>query len=70
MHSKMYSCVMYNGYYSEWFPVLQGTRQGGVWSAFLYLVYINSLLDQLVNSKLGFQVKGSHFCAPSFADDI
>ena len=29
MHSEMYSCVMYNGFCSDWFPVLQGTRQGG-----------------------------------------
>ena len=57
MHSDMFSCVMYNGYYS----VLQGTRQGEVWSQFLYLVYFNSLLDQ---------IEGSHFCAPSFADDM
>ena len=57
MHSDIFSCVMYDGYYS----VLQGTRQGGAWSPFLYLVYINSLLDQK---------KGSHFCAPSFTDDL
>ena len=70
MHTGMYSCVMYNGFYSDWFPILQGTRQGGVWSPFLYLVYIDSLIEQLVNSNLGFQVEGSSLCAPSFADDM
>ena len=35
MHTGMYCCVMYNGFYSDWFPTLQGTWQVGVWSPFL-----------------------------------
>ena len=70
MHSDMRSCVLYNGFFSDWFPILQGTRQGGIWSPFLYLICINDLIDQLVKSKLGFQFEGVSFCAPSFADDM
>ena len=35
LHNGMKSCVLYKGNYSDWFPVLQGTRQGGVLSPFL-----------------------------------
>jgi len=28
MHNSMSSCVLYKGFYSDWFAVLQGTRQG------------------------------------------
>ena len=70
MYSNMYSSVVHRGFYSDWFPVLQGTRQGGVMSQVLYLVFINSLLEQLVYSQLGFQIEGLHLCAPSFADDM
>ena len=70
MHSDMRSCVLYNGFFSDWFPILQGTRQGGIWSPFLYVIYINDLIDQLVKSKLGFQIEGVSFCAPSFADEM
>ena len=69
-HSDMRSCVLCNGFFSDWFPILQGTWQGGIWSPFLYLIYINDLIDQLVKSKLGFQIEGVSFCAPSFADDM
>ena len=29
MHSDMFSCVLYKGRRSDWFPILQSTRQGG-----------------------------------------
>ena len=31
---EMYSRVLHAGHYSDWFTVLQGKRQGGVWSPF------------------------------------
>ena len=39
LHKNMTSRVVYNGHYSVWFPILQGARQGGVVSPFMYLCY-------------------------------
>ena len=36
-----------HGYYSAAFHVLQGTRQGGVISPFMYLCFVDELLDEL-----------------------
>ncbi len=65
MYDEMISCVRNRGYQSEWLPVLQGTRQGGVCSPFFYLVYINELLCNLESSKLGFVLHGINVCSPN-----
>ena len=70
MHSDMYSCVLINGHMSDWFPVLQGTRQGGCWSPFLYLIYINDLISELQNSSYGLSIGHISVCAPTVADDM
>jgi hypothetical protein len=46
-HYNTESAVIVNQIKSRWFPVQQGVRQGGLLSAFLYLVFINDLLDEL-----------------------
>lgn len=45
--------VNWEGRNSEPFPINQGVRQGGTLSADLYKVYINQLLNILVDSNLG-----------------
>ena len=47
LYAEMKSCVKYKGCTSNWFPVLQGTRQGGVLSPFLFLTFIDKLLGIL-----------------------
>ena len=49
LHSNVESSVFHCGFFSNAFPVLQGTRQGGVISSFMYLCYIDdlNLLGQL-----------------------
>ena len=47
MYDNMKSCVRNNGHVSEWFNVLQGTRQGGKSSPVLYLLYIDGLIKEL-----------------------
>ena len=43
-YTDMSSCVMVNGILSDKFPVLQGVRQGGILSTWLYLLFIDELL--------------------------
>jgi len=44
------SRVVTNGHLSEPFHITQGTRQGSIWSPFLYTIYINELLNNLCQS--------------------
>ncbi|MCG8035004.1 MAG: reverse transcriptase family protein, partial [Candidatus Thiodiazotropha taylori] len=70
LHSGMESAVLYKGRYSVWFPVKQGTRQGGVLSPFLYLCFINGLINELTSSSFGFRMSGRNICCPTVADDM
>ena len=40
------SIVLYNGYLSETFQIMQGTRQGSICAPF-YIIHVNGLLDEL-----------------------
>ncbi|MCG8048280.1 MAG: reverse transcriptase family protein, partial [Candidatus Thiodiazotropha endolucinida] len=70
LHSNLMSSVFHNGYNSHWFPVLQGTRQGGVISPLMYLCYVNDLLNELCTCDLGFKMFGECFVAPTVCDDM
>ena len=43
-YGNMKSCVMHNGLMSNWFSLEQSVRQGGVLSAWFYILYVNDLL--------------------------
>ena len=47
MYDNTTSCVSNQGLTSDWFPILQGTRQGGNSSPYIYLVYIDGLIKEL-----------------------
>lgn len=70
LYTGMRSCVRFQGCKSEWFPILQGTRQGGVISPFLYLVFLNDLLYQLEASGLGMCFYNIDLSCPTVADDM
>jgi hypothetical protein len=70
MYTNMLSCVKYQGKFSEWFRVLQGTRQGGKTSPMLYLLYINGLIDELEKSGFGICVCNVRVSSPTVADDM
>ena len=69
-YSACTSCVVWEGNRSSSFILRQGVRQGGTLSPFLYLVFVDELLDLLAASRLGACI-GSIYCgAPMYADDL
>ena len=70
MYKGMKSAVLYKGYYSAWFSVLQGTWQGGVMSPFFYLCFINDLISELIARSYGFIMSNRSICSPAVADDM
>ena len=58
------------GHLSSSFLIQQGTRQGSIWTPFLYTVLFDGLLKQLVDSKFGLKINDVSLCAPTQADDI
>ena len=66
LHTNMRSCVLFKGHKSAWFKILQGSRQGGVISPFMFLCFNDDLLEQLV----GFKMLNMNVCAPTVADDM
>ena len=70
LHSNMTSRVIYKGHFSSWFRILQGSRQGGVVSPFMYLCYIDDLIRELCKCMDGFMLFGLILYALTVADDM
>ena len=64
------SCVVDNTLASRWFPIRQGVRQGGILSAWLYLLFINEQLDELDHLNEGIKIDGIKCGSPCHADDL
>lgn len=69
-HLNTSSSVVVNQTQSRWFNVLQGVRQGGVLSSFLYLVFINELIDTLEHCSTCTKLLNVASNCPTLADDI
>ena len=54
----------------EPFHIAQGTRQGSIWSPFMYTIYINELLTNLCQSLFGLKINNIPMCAATQADDV
>ena len=56
--------------YSRCYDVLQGTRQGGILSPWLFIVSVNDLITILHAAQVGVLVSGVHYGSPMYADDL
>ena len=68
-YSNVRSCVSFNGILSRWFDVCQSVRQGGVLSAWLYVIFMNALPDTLENNNI-IAFIGDLYGCPMQADDV
>jgi hypothetical protein len=65
LHTNASSAIKFNGLVSENFNILHGVRQIEILSADLYKIYIDPLLKQLQQSRLGVNPLCSGHCCGS-----
>lgn len=61
--------VRWNGFFSDFFSIRNGVRQGAVLSAVFYCIYMNDLFKILRRSKFGCWVNGDFFGILGYSDD-
>jgi len=68
-YTQSSACVTCRGGISNTFPLRRGVGQGRVMSAFLFLVYINDLLNELVMTNCGITMNQVNIPGMLLADD-
>ena len=61
---------MWDGKTSEYFPIENGVRQGGILSPVLFTIYMDGLMAKLENSGLGCHIGENFYGALCYADDL
>jgi len=69
-YGKCSAVVRWENSYSRYFPVTCGVRQGGVLSPFLFAIYVDDVIINLHNKRLGCTVGGSYIGCLMYADDL
>ena len=62
--------VRIEGKSSRTYIIHQGTRQGGVLSPWLFLVFIDDLIEELQRPNAGISLNTVYLGSPVFADDL
>ena len=70
LYVDVQSCVRVNGYYSEWFDVSNGLKQGCILSPLLFSLYISDLVTSLNTMNIGVPVGDETVRVLLYADDI
>ncbi len=63
-------CISIAGMRSDWFTIVQGVHQGGPLSGLLHQLYIDDMLNQLLQSGYGAKIYDIDVGCPTFADDV
>ena len=64
------SCVCVNGFQTNWFPCVNGVRQGDNISLTLFSIFINEFAVKIKNLKMGIPVEYEKISILLYADDI
>jgi len=69
-YSKCYAAVRWNGVFSRVFDISCGVRQGGVLSPILFAVYVDDIIVNLRESRMGCSINGLYIGCVMYADDL
>ena len=70
LYTNSLYCVKWNGETSETFKVRNGVKQGGVISPFLFTLFLDDLIKEIKESKMGCYIGDKCASIFVFADDI
>ena len=70
LYTEVRGQVLYSSTLFRKFDISQGTGQGRILALFMYKVYINSLLNELMNHCYAISINQLSLPSPSFTDDI
>ena len=69
-YSSQDCVVKWQNTMSEAICIINGVRQGGILSPYLFTFYIRDLLKKLVNTRIGCNIGGIFFNVLAYADDM
>ena len=70
LYTGVSSCVRINGFYTEWFDVTSGLRQGFSLSPLLFNIFINDLALKIKACGKGVKIDDDTVGILLYADDI
>ena len=70
MYSRIEGQVKWNDMYSDKFKVKNGVKQGGVMSPLLFTVYMDNLICDIINERVGCFIGNTCSCIFVYADDV
>ena len=56
------TCANWKGHLSAFYRLTAGVRQGGVLSPFLFAVYIDGIVDKVMNTNVGCYMSATCYC--------
>ena len=69
-YSPSSTSVLWEGNCSPYVPILQGVHQGAILSPLLYSIFVDELLDVLLEMNIGAHIKEVFIGSPMYADDL
>ena len=69
-YDKVFYCVKWGNFTSDYVKILAGVRQGGILSPYFFAIFVNNVLVQLTKSHLGCFIKTICYNSFMYADDI
>ena len=70
VYSETINCIRLNEKDSGWFHTKSGVKQGDTISPTLFSIYVNDLLKDISDLKLGVEIEGENISVLAYADDI